>query len=99
MEYAVDELAMKKITKSKTKKRIRTNISWSILKIKDNMSEKSKRLLQLTRQMKVSNWLPMLPMAEYGFELSKQQFWDSTSLRFIQVRNLKITNASMWKQI
>ena len=95
MEYAVDELAMKKITKSKTKKRIRTNISWSILKIKDNMSEK----LQLTRQMKVSNWLPMLPMAEYGFELSKQQFWDSTSLRFIQVRNLKITNASMWKQI
>ena len=44
MEYAVDELAMKKITKSKTKKRIRTNISWSILKIKDNMSEKSKRL-------------------------------------------------------
>ena len=24
----------------------------------------------------------MLPIAEYGFELSKQQFWDSISLRY-----------------
>ena len=24
----------------------------------------------------------MFPIAEYGFELSKQQFWDSTSLRY-----------------
>ena len=42
--------------------------------LKDNMSEKSKRLLQLSTEKGVSNWLTMLPIAEYGFELSNQQF-------------------------
>ena len=46
------------------------------------MSEKSKRLLQLSTENGVSNWLTMLHIAEYGFELSKQQFWDSISLRY-----------------
>ena len=40
--------------------------------LKDNMSEKSKRLLQLSTENKgVSNWPTMLSIAEYGFELSK----------------------------
>ena len=40
--------------------------------LKDNMSEKSKRLLQLsTENNGVSNWPTMLSIAEYGFELSK----------------------------
>ena len=34
--------------------------------LKDN---KSKRLLQLSNEKGVSNWLTMLPIAEYGFEL------------------------------
>ena len=42
------------------------------------MSEKSKRLLQLSTEKGVSNWLTVLPIAEHGFE---QQFWDSTGLR------------------
>ena len=67
--------------------------------LKDNMSEKSKRLLQLSAEKGVSNWLTMLPIAEYGFGLSKQQFWDSISLRYV-VENLRITsNVSMWKQM
>ena len=48
---------------------------------KDKMSEKSKQLLQLSTEKGVSNWLTMLPIAEHGFGLSKQQFWDSISLR------------------
>ena len=50
--------------------------------LKDNMSEKSKRLLQLSIEKGVSNWFTVLPIAEHGFELSKQQFWDSTGLRY-----------------
>ena len=46
------------------------------------MSEKSKRFSQLSTEKTVSNWLTMLLIAEHGFELSKQQFWDSISLRY-----------------
>ena len=49
---------------------------------KDNMSEKSRRLLQLSTGKDVSNCLTMSPIAGYGCELSKQQFWDSVSLRY-----------------
>ena len=50
--------------------------------LKDNMHEKSKRLLQFSTEKGVSYWFTMLPIAEYGFELSKQKFWDSISLRY-----------------
>ena len=44
------------------------------------MSEKSKRVITKYRKG-VSNWLTILPIAEYGFEFSKQNFWDSIRLR------------------
>ena len=44
------------------------------------MSKKSKRVITKYRKG-VSNWLTILPIAEYGFELHKQNFWDSISLR------------------
>ena len=42
--------------------------------LKENMSEKSKRLLQLSTEQGVSNSLTMLPIAEHGFELSNNNF-------------------------
>ena len=30
----------------------------------------------------VSNWLTVLPINKYGFELSKQQLWDFICLRY-----------------
>ena len=50
--------------------------------LKENMSKKSKRLLRLSTKKGVSNWLTMLSITKYGFELSKQQFWDSICLRY-----------------
>ena len=50
--------------------------------LKENMSKKSKRLLRLSTKKGVSNWLTMLSITKYGFELSKQQFWDSVCLRY-----------------
>ena len=43
--------------------------------LKENMSKKSKELLQLSTEKGVFNWLTILPIAEYGFELSEQQFF------------------------
>ena len=42
--------------------------------LKENMSEKSKRLLQLSTEQGVSNSLTMLPIVEHGFELSNNNF-------------------------
>ena len=39
--------------------------------LKEKMSKKSKQLLQLSTEKSVFNWLTMLPIAEYGYELSK----------------------------
>ena len=80
MEYMVDELAIKKI-KLEIKNEKENTYKHIVEHLKDNMSEKSKRLLQLSTEKAVSNWLTMLPIAENGFELSKQ-FWDSISLRY-----------------
>ena len=76
-QMAVDELAIKKI-KLVIKKRI--TCTKNVMEyLKDNMS---KRLLQLSTKKGVSNWLTMLLIAEYGFELSKQHFCDSISLKY-----------------
>ena len=46
------------------------------------MNEKEKRLVKISTEKGASNRLTMLPITEHGFELSKQQLWDSVSLRY-----------------
>ena len=46
------------------------------------MNEREKRLVKISTEKGVSDWLSMLPITEHGFELSKQQFWDSVSLQY-----------------
>ena len=81
MEYAVDELAMKKI-KLEIKNENENRYKNVTEHLNDNMSTISKFLLQLSTEKGVSNWPIMLPFTEYGFELSKQNFWDSVSVRY-----------------
>ena len=71
MEHTVDELAIKKI-KSVIKKEKEIAYKYIMVHLKENISEKSKQLLQLSTEKGVSNWLTMLPFAGYGYELSKQ---------------------------
>ena len=81
MEYTVDELAIKKI-KLEIKNEKENAYKYIMEHLKEKMSKKSKQLLQLSTEKSVFNWLTMLPIAEYGFELSKQQFCDSICLRY-----------------
>ena len=45
------------------------------------MDDKEKRLVNISNLTGVSNRLTLLPITEFGFELSKQPFWDSIKLR------------------
>ena len=44
------------------------------------MNDKEKRLVDISTLTGVSNWLTVLPVTQFGFELFKQQFWDSIRL-------------------
>ena len=41
------------------------------------MNHKEKCLVDISTSSGVSYWLTVLPITEFGFELSKQPFWDS----------------------
>ena len=78
MEFAVDELAIKKIKlEIKNEKESFGKMSWSIRKIKTSFTASTEK--------GVSNWLTRLPIAEHGFKLSKKNFWDSISVRYARV--------------
>ena len=85
MEYTVDKLAIKKIRNQKQKRDSVHKCHGDNMKIlcylKDNMSEKSEQLLQLSTGKEIYNRFTVLHIAEYGFEMSKQHFWDSISSR------------------
>ena len=60
--------------------------------LKTKMSKKSKHFLQLCTEVGVSNWLTMLPTAEYGLEIRKKRFWGIISSRhFWEISNLPST--------
>ena len=64
-------------------KRIKVNNYKSCLQeLIVQMNEKEKLLVKISSEKGLSNWLTMLPITEYGIELSKQQFWDSVRLRY-----------------
>ena len=55
------------------------------------VNEKENWLVKISTKKGVSNWLTILPITEHGFELSKQQFWDSVRLRYgWEIANLPI---------
>ena len=46
------------------------------------LNDKEKRLVNISTLTEVSYWLKVLPITEFGFELSKQPFWDSIRPRY-----------------
>ena len=40
------------------------------------MNDKEKRLVDISTLAGVTNWLTVIPITEFGFTLSNQQFWD-----------------------
>ena len=50
--------------------------------IRNNMSNEEKNTINLNIRSGVSSWLTTLPLKEYGYDLSKQQFWDAVKIRY-----------------
>ena len=51
-------------------------------KLTIEMNSKEKLLVDISALTGVSNWLTVLLITEFWFELSKQQFWDSIRLPY-----------------
>ena len=72
-QYTVDKTQIK-ITKQVIKEEKQDRCHISLVQLRNNLSEKSKRLLDVSMEKGVSNWLTALPITDFGFELSKQHF-------------------------
>ena len=55
------------------------------------MNDEEKRLMDISTLTEVSNWLAVLPITEFGFEISKQQFSNLIGLRY-GCENVQSTN-------
>ena len=74
--YTVNSSEVSKIkSKIKAEKEERyKNISQTL---EESFTKDQKRPNEINQEKGVSNWLLMLPMVENGFDITKQQFWDS----------------------
>jgi len=50
--------------------------------IRSSLSAQLQRAMDLNSERGASSWLTALPLAELGFHLSKQEFWDGLHLRY-----------------
>ena len=63
--------------------------------IKYNLSSQSQRVLDLNSEPGASAWLTALPLAEQGFHLMKQEFWDALHLKY----GWKLLSLCLWGPI
>ena len=79
--YSVNDIEQKKI--KKTIKTERENTHKNVLNtLQNHLNENQLRLKSINREKGVSSWLTSYPISEHGFDLIKQQFWDSLRLRY-----------------
>ena len=79
--YTVNSSEVSKLkSKIKAEKEERyKNISQTL---EESFTKDQKRLNEINWEKGVSNWLLVILMVENGFDLTKQQFWDSVRLRY-----------------
>ena len=79
--YIVNELEIKSIKGNiKTEKEERHKTT--LVEIKRRLTENENRLNDITQEKCASNWLAAYPISDQGYDLNKQQFWDSIRLRY-----------------
>ena len=63
-----------------------------LVQIKENFTEKRLQTHLAVTETGASAWLNSLPMQQYGFKLSKQEFWDALRIRYsIELEKLPST--------
>ena len=71
--YDIMEDNIKKV-KTEIKKSVEEKYKNVIERLTTEMNDKEKRLVDISTLTGVSNWLTVLPIIEFGLELSKQPF-------------------------
>ena len=79
--YTVNSSEVSKL-KSKIKAEKEERYKNILLNLEESFTRDQKRLNEINREKRVSNWLLVLPMVENGFDLTKRQFWGSIRLRY-----------------
>ena len=79
--YTVSEGNIKSFRSSIKKKRKDKYLNILTL-LREQLSSKYKRLNDIGQEQGSSSWLPVLPIKQLGFSLSKSEFWDAVYLRF-----------------
>jgi hypothetical protein len=80
-EYDIDTKKIKEV-KYSIKNTKRKSHEEKIEILKEKVDEKGKRSIELSMEIGASNWLHVLPLKEYNYNLNKQQFWDVISMRY-----------------
>ena len=81
IQCTVDKTKIK-VVKQVIKKEKEDQCHTSLDQLRNNLSEKSKRLLEINIEKGVSNWLTAPLIRDFGFKLSEQLFWDAIRLRY-----------------
>ena len=79
--YDIIEDNLKKL-KTEIKKSIKEKCKNVTQRLITEINDKEKRLVNILTLTGVSNWLIVPPVTEFGFELSKQKFWDSIRFQY-----------------
>ena len=79
--YSVNGIEQKKI--KTTIKTERENTQKNVLNtLQNRLNENQVRLNSINHEKGVSSWLTSYSISDHGFDLTKQQFWDSLRLRY-----------------
>ena len=80
-QYNINERKAKQL-KQNIKRIKESNYKRCLQELIVQMDEKEKQLVKISTKKGLPNWLTMLPITKHGFELSRQQFWESVRLRY-----------------
>ena len=80
MQYDITEDNLKKL-KTEIRKSVEGKYKNFIERLTTEMNDKEKCLVDISTLTGALNWLTVLPIIQFGLELSKQQFWYSRRLR------------------
>ena len=65
-------------------KRLRSEFySNQVAKLEEKMTPSKKRANEIAREKGASNWLTAIPLEDMDFHLSKREFWDAVTIRYM----------------
>ncbi len=83
-KFSLDDIDQNEILKTKNNLKVEKNklLKESVENIKENLSPKSQRCLELASEQGASSWLTALPLQDLKYSLNKQEFRNAIMVRY-----------------